>query len=243
MTTTNIVFLVIVLLFSIFGFIKGFKKKTIRTAALISGLIVAYFVGVPLSNMIMYTPFGNETVTGWFLKNIDETSIMIEKVSIDLSQQTSQISSGLSELKIPTLFHGFFISRVFNTSSTVRDAIATSFASSTFLAFFTIIFFIATYITIKLILKKTTDFMFSEDGNNLLGRVFGAIRGFVYASLLIIALMFIVVLINQIMIRNGSLALNNFLDSQLGLSSGSSFSLGKLYYNTAAALLNWISLI
>ena len=242
MTTTNIICLVIVSIFSIFGFAKGFKQKTIRTAAFLGGILVAYFVGVPLSNALMHTPFGNETVTGWYLKNIEEATVMLEKLSTDLSKQSLQISTGLSELKIPTIFHGFFISRVYNSSSNVRDAIATSFASSTILGVFFILFFISTFIIIKLVLKKTTAVIFSENGNNFVGRIFGALRGFVYASLLIISIMFIMVLINQIMLRNGFQGFNNFLNDQLGLNDGTRYSLGKMYYNSAAALLNWISL-
>ena len=242
MTTTNLICLIIVSVFALFGFAKGFKQKTIRTAAFFSGLIVAYFVGVPLSNAIMYTPFGNETVTGWFLRNIEETDAMIQHLSTDLSQQSLELSTGLSELKIPTIFHGFFISRVYNSSSNVRDAIATSFASSSFLALFSFIFFTATFIIVKVVLKKTTATIFSENGNNFAGRVFGAIRGFVYASILIIGVMFIMVLVNQVMLRNGFDVFNNFLNEQLGLNDGTRYSLGKMYYNTSAALLNWISL-
>ena len=243
MSTINIVFLVIVYLFVIAGFIKGFKQKTVRSAAFLSGVALAYFVGVPLSNVLMYTPFCNETITGLFLRNIVDEGIFAQKLSTDLTEQTAQLSNGLSELKIPTIFHGLFISRVYYSAGSVRDALSTSFASTAILGTLFILFFIAGFVIVKIILKKTTGVLFSEDGNNLAGRIFGGIRGFLYASIILVGVMFVAVLVNQVLLRYGLLKFNNMLDSQLGLSDGAKFSLGKMYYNTAAALLNWISLI
>ena len=243
MSIINIVCLTIVSVFILFGFIKGFKQKTVRSIAFFGALAVAFFVGVPLSNALMYTKFGNETVTGWFLRNIEDSGLLAQVLSTDLTEQTAQLSNGLTELQIPTFFHGLFISRVYYSLGSVRDAIATSFASSAILGFFFTVFFLLTFFIIKYILKKTTSVLFTENGNNFAGRVFGAIRGFIYSSLIIIGLMFIVVLVNQVLLRYGLVELNNFLDKQLSLSNGSKFSLAKFYYNAAAILLNWISLI
>ena len=243
MSTINIIILTIVVAFALFGFIKGFKQKTVRSIAFFAGILVAYFVGVPLSNALMYTPFCNETITGLFLRNIADEGFLAQKLSTDLTSQTAQLSNGLSELKIPTLFHGFFISRVYYSAGSVRDAIATSFASATILGILFLAFFLITFIIVRIIVKKTTGTLFSENGNNLAGRIFGSLRGIIYASILFIGLMFLATLTNQVLLRYGILGLNDFLNEQLGLSDGVRFSLGKMYYNTAAALLNWISLI
>lgn len=243
MSVINLFCLLVVSILVLFGFIRGFRQKTIRTAAFFTGLVSVIFLANPISNLIMRSIIGSDWLTGLYLKNIDSSDVMTVILNDDLTSNSNVLSLGLEELNIPSIFHGFFISNVFISNSSVRVALASSFANSTILLFFIILLFSITFFLIRLFLKKATDTVFGEKGNNFAGRIFGALRGFAYATIILVGLMFIIVLINQIMITNSFLSLNNYLDAQLKLSDGKSYSLGKIYFNMAAALLNWISLI
>ena len=244
MSTFNLIILVIVSIFVLLGFLRGFQYKSLRSAAFFTGLIVAYFVGTPLSNLIMRTPLGYDFLTGAYLKNLDESSeVMTTLLNDDVTRQNNLLSLGLEEVKIPTLFHGFYISKVFITDSSVRVALASSFANMTIYLITLVLFFVGTFFIIRFFLKKVTDTFFGEKGNNLAGRLFGAVKGFAFASIIVTGLMFVIVLIDQIMVQNANLSFNDYLNKQFHLTDGRSYSLGKMYYNIALSLLNWISLI
>ncbi len=226
----------------VFGFARGAGKSRPFKLSLLCGFALGYFVGIPIATAIMSTSFGTETITGFYLSKISSEGIFATDLSaLDLVTKQTYMSEALSEMNFPSFIRGFFVSNAYILDGTVADAIASSFAYWTLVGCFFLFFFIVVFIILGYLFNKFKELIFGEDGKGLLGRVFGAIRGFIKGALLMLVLMCVIVIINQLMVNFGYTTLQDFLTDDLALN-GSSFSIGKLFYNTANTFFNWISL-
>lgn len=229
----------------IWGFIRGFGKGTVKSLATYAGLACGYFVGVPVGRGLMNTTLGNEVLVSFYQGFLPSDGVFATPASLaefSSAEQTAYLSEGLTQLSFPTFFQGMFISKVTLTDGTVARALASSFAFYTLLAICCIVFFLIAYVLVRIIFGKISEVLFGEDGRNMLGRLAGGVKKVVTMGFTICALMVVMVLIDQLMLKAGNETLHTFLDTDLKLNDGSSFSIARMFYNTASALLNWISL-
>ena len=236
-------FVIIVLALGlIFGLIKGWKVKITALSLLIAFLVV-FYAGTPICKAIMSTNFGTQTLTDFYASKLPATEAFTNTLDTsNLSMQQSQISAALTEMGVPNFFQGFVISNVYLTTSTVSIAIASSFAYMTILGSLGLLSFILIFVILKLTLGKVSESVFGEDGKGFFGRITGGLLGVFKASVALFIIFVGFTLVNQIMLKSGNTVLQDWLNSQLEISNGSSFSFAKVYYDLGTALFNWISL-
>lgn len=240
--TFDAVILVLLILSLAFGFMKGFGKSGPKTIIFLAGILVAVYVGIPIGQAIMKSQFGSITIPSLFAKSIPNTDIFIQDLNgLSLIDANSLIKDGFKQLNFPTFFTGFFLSKVQNYNNTVKDAIASSFSYYTVMIVSFIIFFALTSLIVGLIFKFVIKISFGENGKNIFGRIAGALKYAFKASILFYIVMFIIVLISQVMLKNNAPGFYNYLVTDLKLDNRDSFSLARIFYDYSVSLLNWIS--
>lgn len=240
--TFDAVILVILILSLVFGFMKGFGKSGPKTIIFLASILVAVYVGIPIGQAIMKTQFGSITIPNLYSKTIPDTDVFIKELNgLSLLDANSLINDGFKELHFPTFFTGFFLSKVQNYNSTVKDAIASSFSYYTIMIVTFAIFFSLTSLIVGLLFKFVIKITFGENGKNIFGRIAGAFKYAFGASILFYIVMFIVVLISQVMLKNNAPVFYNYLVTDLKLDNRDSFSLARIFYDYSLSLLNWIS--
>ena len=248
----DIVCIAVIVLFGLIGLVKGFSKGSIRSLASLCGTAVAYFAGVPATFGMMKTGLGT-SLNNFYVGKLPSTATFTQALASatlnpDMSAgdiataNSGYLASGLSEVHIVKIFQGLFITHVQDFSSDVQHALASSFGYWTMLAAVIVILFLLVFFLAYFLLKKAGDVAFGEDGKSGLGRIAGLIKGLLQAALYLIVAMIIIVFVNQLMVKGGNNALATWLTNDLKLSD-SNMSIGKLLYNTAGSLLNWISTV
>jgi len=247
MSTLTIVISILLILFGLFGFLKGFGKGTAKSLASEAGLAAGYFFGVPVARLLMNTGMGKSWLTGLYLgtiPSIDPFTKALETGSDSGSLQAANkalLSEGLSTLGIPKFFQGMFLSHVVSYEADVRLALASSFAYWTLIAFFFLLFYLVVTLVLGKILSKAEGLVFGEDGKNFLGRLGGLVKGVLKGSGLILVLLVLLSLVNQLLMNAGNTVLNRWLVDDLAIEDGSKLSLGKFFYQTAEGLIGWVS--
>lgn len=243
MGVLNWILLVLLILAFVWGFIRGYKSSMGKIIFIVS-ILVGVYAGIPIGISVMNSSFGQVTLTNFYASKLPTSEIFNKSlVGMELVDKNNLIYQGFSEIHFNKFFAGFFVSKCVLLNDTVKMAIASSFSYYTIVGGFFLLFVLIPVIVLNIIyslLKKVSPF--GEDGKNMLGRIAGGIKMIIYASLIYYGLMFVVVLIDQIMVKNGGYVINNFLIKDLRLDDGSAFSLAKLFYNYSVSLLNWISL-
>lgn len=242
MSILDIVIFALLGLAFILGLIKGFGNKGINSVANAAGILLAYFAGIPVARALMNTTLGYSTLTGFYESKLPTTGVFTETLSTDLFTRNSQLSSGLSALHIPSFFQGIFVNRVTVPTDNVSKALSSSFAFLTLIAIFFILFYLVGFLLIKLILGKIRDTVFGEGGKSFIGRLSEGLVDIVRMSLFIFVVFFLLLLVDNLMVKNGNNTLDNFFIDQLKLSDSSSFGVGRIFYNAADSFLKWISL-
>lgn len=240
----DVICIVLLVLALIIGFITGFPKGTVKSIANYSGLALAYFAGVPVARAIVPTnSISSNFIFDLYYKALPTTDAFTVNIAgMSQIEQVNSMSKALTEMKFPTFFHGFFTSRALVLDGTVSQALASSFTFLTITALCFILLYLVAYILVKAILGKITGLVFGENGKNLLGRLAGMIKCLVSIGFTVLVCMAILITVNQLMINSGNTVLNDWLVEDLRLSDGSTFSIGRLFYNSANSILNWISL-
>ncbi|MFA6861078.1 MAG: hypothetical protein WCR56_01680 [Bacilli bacterium] len=245
MGTIDIVILILLILAFLWGFIKGFGKHGVGRFAFLGGCLVGYFGGVPLARVVMSTSFGMDTLTSFYASKLPTTTSFTTVLTTDMTSDATQslMSTALTELKFPTFFQSMFITRATVLDKTVSSALGSSFAFWTLIGFFVLLFFLLTFFIIKAICsKKDGTTIFGENGKGFLGRIAGSVSKIVIMGIIIFALMLVIVLIDQLTYSKGITNVHDWLTSDLKLNDSSTFSIGRLFYNSAASFMNWITL-
>lgn len=243
MSILDIIILVLLVLSAVFGFIKGFGKSSLKRFAFLFALAASYFIGIPIARALCGSVVGTEWLGNLYLSHIPEEGVFLTSLSgLGAEAQYDLLSEGLGAMNFPSFFRGFFISGAFDTTSTVRVAIASSFSYYTLILIVFVLFFILFSIVLNFLFKLIAEPILGEDGKGILGRILGMVKRVFFTGLHLLILMAIIVFIDQMMIRFDNFALHDWLFEDLGLGTGS-FSLGRLLYDTANALLGWISQI
>lgn len=240
----DIVAIAVLAIALIIGLLKGFGKGTVKTIASYCGLGLAYFAGSPTANgIINMTGVSNNFIFDLYFQNLPTSDAFTQNMSsMSALEKTDAMAKAMTELKIPTFFQGFFTNRAMVLDSTVGEALASSFTFFTITALSFVILYLLAYILVRVILGKISNAVFGEDGKNALGRIAGMIKHVVKGAFLLIGVMSVIVFIDQMMIKSGNTSLNDWIVEDLRLTDGNSISLGRILYNTASSLLNWISL-
>ncbi len=239
----DIVVLVLLILSLLIGFFRGFKRKHLYSFASTIGCALGYLAGIPLAHALMGTNLGSTTLTNAYRKTRSDTGIFAEPVALTPSERTTQLHSALSELKVPSFFQGFAINHVVDISGTVSKALASSFAYRTRILACFILLYLAVMLLSFLLLRPLWNGLFGETGTSLIGRLFGIAYSLAKMCILIIGLRMVLTLINQLMVRFDVTTRNDFIVKDLNLGQSNSFSIGRLFYNTANSFRQWISLI
>ncbi len=243
MPIIDIVILVLLGLAALFGFIKGFGKSSLKLFAFLFAIAASYFVGIPIARGLMSTPIGGEWLSGLYIDSIPMEGVFSESlVNLSAEAQYDLLSQGFAEMHFPVFFRGFFISGAFDVSADVRTAMASSFSYYTLILVLFVLFLILFTIILNLLFRIIAEPILGEDGKGIVGRILGMVKRVFFASVHILVLMAIVVFVDQLLIRAENFVLHDWLFNDLGLGTGS-FSLGRLFYDTANALLGWISQI
>lgn len=239
----DLIIIIILVLLTVFGIIRGFPKKRLVSFALSLGFSVAYLGGIPLSRALMNTDM-NIQILKALSSTFPTTSTFTDAFSNDPSVATHQIEMALAEFKIPTFFQGFFVNRITFASSTVGDALASAFTFYIFTVASFLIVLIAVFCLVYFLLRPLwgDGRLFDENGKSAFGRVCGAIMGLTKGIGSVLTLLIIAVLVEQLMLKFGNSAVHDFFVSDLRLDDPSYFSIGRIFYNTISSLLNWISL-
>ena len=249
MSYINLGILILLGIALIAGFIIGFGKKSVAAFANIVGSVAGWFLAHMASNALMTIAFGNEIITGLFMKVLpaDSAALSVNPISTDMAERTEQLSAGLGDLKIPQFFRSLFISNVKVVDNSVGRAIASSFAYLTILA----VSFIVIYLTIVILIKvicgphgKNGVSIFGENGKNVLGRIAGMALQLFRASCSVLAILCIIVFVSSLLIKFGNITvLQDWIDKDLALESPIDFNIGSMFYKFANSLLGGIGLL
>lgn len=238
------VFLILLILAALWGFIKGFGKGTVRALANYAGLACGYFFGCAIADAILQGEMNSNPFYNLYLQNLPSTEAFTTSLAgISPTQKTALMSTALSELNIPSLFHGIFTTRALSLEGDVASALASSFTALTITALCFVVLYLVAYIIVKAVLGKITETIFGEDGKSFLGRVAGLVKKVVSVSGMILSLFVVVLLVNNLLIRSGNTTLNDFFVSDLHLNDGNYVSLSRIFYNTAGSFMNWVQSI
>lgn len=241
MGIVDTIILILLVLAALWGFIRGFGKGTVRTLANYAGLASGYFFGSTISEAIMTMDINSNPFYNLYLQNLPQTENFTKSLAgLSSTEQTALMSNGLSELNVPSIFHGLFTTRAVVLDLDVSSALASSFTALTIAAICFIALYLVAFFLVKLLLGKVVEMAFGENGKSFLGRIAGMIKKVVTSSFSIIGIFFVIVLINNLLIRAGNNTLNDFFVTDLHLDDGSYVSLGRIFYNTVGSLSNWI---
>lgn len=243
MSTIDIILTCLLGFSAILGFFRGVSKGSIRFLSIVGAVLLAYYIGIPIAYGIMSTSLGSESLTMAYNSLLPQDGIFTESL-VDLSYTSSQqlCSSALTELSFPTFFQGMFLSNIFVTTSTVGVAISSSFAYWTLLAIFFIVFLVILLVLFRFLFNTILGPILGKDGRGIVGRILGAVRGFLKMTITVLILMFLLVLISNTLAHFGNVTLQNYLVSDLCLDNDN-FTLGKLLYQTCNAFLGWINVL
>ena len=239
----DLVCIILLVVAALWGFIRGFRKGTIRTLAFYAGIAAGYFLGETLAKAFMNMPIENNVFYNLYLPKLPDSEAFMTNINgLSYEAQRSAISAGLTELHFPKFFQGFLITRASVLDGNVQQAVCSSFTYVTILALCFLALFLVAYFFVRLILGKVTEVAFGEDGKGFLGRIAGLIRQVVVMSMFIIGGMMVMVLVSNLMLRFDKTTISDFLSEDLQLTDGSYFSLGRIFYNTASQIMSWVGL-
>ncbi len=235
------IILILILISALFGFFRGFGHSSLKRWAFLIGLVLAYFIGIPAARGLMSTGVG-DWVTGLYSGVVSTEGAFAESLAgLSATQQDALMATALTEMGWPTFFQGFVTTNAVVLDETVNVALASSFAYWTLIGVLFLVFFLVCSLILNFLFKLIAEPLLGEKGKGIVGRILGIAKGVAKTSLSIIIIMVIVVFIDQLMMNFGNTAFHDWIDSDLYLNT-SSFSLGRLFYDTAASLLAWISL-
>ena len=241
MSVIDIVLLVLLVLSAVFGFVKGFGKSSLKFFRFLLAVVASYFIGVPIARGLMQTALGGEWLVGLYENAIPQTGIFIETIGdASSSMQQAMLSQGLGELGFPSFFRGFFLSGCCLMDGTVSRALASSFSYYTLILVFFVLFLVLFSIVLHFLFKLLAEPILGENGKGIIGRILGMVKKVVQTSLSLLVVMAIVVFIDELLLNADITGMHDWLFTDLGLGNGG-FSLARMFYDTAHALLGWIS--
>ncbi len=243
MSIIDIIIYCILGLSLLFGFVLGFSKKRLSSFASQCGFIVAYFAGAPLVELLSKTNLSVHIQNG-YASLLPKTDAFTSLVASDVASRNSQMSTALEEIHIIKIFHSFFTLRATDFTSTVGDALASSFANWTLIGVVYVVLFLLTFILIKVILSPLwkDGSLFGEKGKSFFGRICGMLRMVCKATMIILVVMIAISLVASLTTKFGNTYLQDWIDTELKMDDSSVFSIGKMFYKTSSYFFNWIGI-
>ena len=236
----SVVFLLIILLYVIRGFKKGFINTVLKFLKGLISLVVAIIVAKPLANFLFTTPVGE-----FFITKLNDGFVSKGEIfnTIITSENKDLIISGvLTEMNIPT-FISNFISSYISSLIVVEENVTIAHAFATSLTQFILIvigFLAAFVVTLILVFIISKIFKVIENLpivgalNRLVGGVFSGLIGLFIVSL-------ITFLISLILPFSNEFA--SWYSSTIMLDDPNTFTFAKFIYenNFIAKLIELIN--
>ncbi len=244
MGVIDLIILICLCLAVLWGFLTGFSKKRLSSFASQMGILVAYWLGNPLLNLLSRTNLCS-LIQSWYSSALPTTDAFQDTIAAsDVALRNSQMSTALSELHFPKFIHSFFTTKASDFSSNVSSALASSFANWTMLAVVYLFLFFLTYILVRTLFSPfwKEGSLFGEKGRSFFGRLLGSARMLFKASFSIFFVLAIVSLVASLTYKAGNTYLFDWLNTDLKMDDPSAFSIGKMFYNTASSFFEWISM-
>lgn len=237
----DIVILIVLGLSLIWGFISGFSKKRLSSFASQCGIIVAYFAGGPLVSLLGKTDLLVYLQKG-FASVLPSSDAFNATIASDVTTRNNQMSTALSEIHIVKVFQSIFTSNATDFTNDVKDAIASSFSNWILIVAVYLVLFLAIFFLVKILLTPLwkDNSLFGEKGKSFFGRICGMVRMVFKSTLMILIVMVILSLVSSLCAKYGNTTLQDWINNDLNMTD-TSFSIGKLFYNTSNSIFGWIS--
>jgi hypothetical protein len=244
--TLDYIILGILALAFLVGFCLGYGKHGPKRLCFIAAFLAAYFFGTMIADALMRTRLGYDMMVNAFVGVFPNDAAFQASLSgISSSAQQALMGKALSEINVPVFFQSFVTTRATMMDTTVRVALASGISFWILAGIFFVVLFVLVFIVLDRIFSgngKDRVGLFGENGTSLFGRLAGGVHWVMKGTILLFLLMLVVVFISQMMASRGLPVLQDYLEKVLDLENGNSYSPAQLFYNTAATLLNWITL-
>mgnify|MGYP000979486039 CR=1 FL=1 len=223
----DLAIIIIILLFTLIGFAKGFMKQVLSVANWLLGLIGSFLLIKPFSALLSKTEISasiNNKVADWIATKGDTFNQLVDYNRVD-----EQLAEAISELGLPKFIASAITGGFHMTGAEGDITLAEALAPTLGSVILSVIAFILLFIILIILLKIIFKFLNSifDDGvlgvvNKLLGGVLGLLKGAVMVSLIMLLLSVLSGIIP---------GLNNFLIADLRLES-EGFGIGKFFYES-----------
>ncbi len=224
----DIAIVLVVVLFLVIGWKKGFLLKVIDMASSIFGLIASILLARPFSNVIRpwIGPTLETNINDYLYSRLTEIGI----VATDLTE--GNLRDALTQMSLPDFMVDWIINSIDPNAvaTTIVDAIAPLILSLALLVISFIILFFGSMIVfflLKILAKGITSIPIIKYIDKVLGLLFGLLK----VALLVYVLMFVLALLINIPAINNLIYAFLEKDMFLGSEQDGVFSLAKYLYN------------
>lgn len=237
----------LLVLAAIFGFMTGIKKKLSKKLGWLGGFVIATLFYAMLANFIL-----SKTSLGeWGMNQFD--GILMEKGQDSESLQylsmnyqdamtnkaegydfDSTMASCLGVVGIPSIFASFFMSKIYYTTGTVSQALASGiFESIAYGVVYLVLYFVS-----SLILVAIFNWLLgvNKGGKGVGDRLMGMLVKVLWMSVTILTIMFVMTLIGTYVE-----SFNTWLVEQVGYGSGN-VTISGIFYNLSWQIINMFRL-
>jgi len=223
----DLVIYILILLFTLIGYSKGFMKQVLSTANWLVALIGAFVFVKPFSSLMLKTTLStnvNNNIADWISTKGPSFSVLF-----DNDNATSQLTDAIGDLGLPKFISSIIANQVdfseIAESITLAEVLAPSIGNIVMnIISFVLLFFIL-FVLLKLIIALV-NIVFEGGVLGIFNRLLGGALGFLKAALFISILMLVLSILSGVIP-----SINQFIVADLGLDSDG-FSIGKYFYES-----------
>ncbi|MGD9605474.1 MAG: CvpA family protein [Bacilli bacterium] len=187
----ELVILIVVGLFTLFGFFRGFVKQLMSAASWLVSLVGAFLLTEKVSVFVKGSSIGDQIVakvTSWI------AGFPTFNIPFDASNATEQLSTAIAELGLPKFIADAIAKGVDFTSVPTTFSLAEVLSPSISSVIITIVTFIGLFIAIFILFKILSHFLnrlFSGKVLGFVNKILGGALGLVKAALIVSVLMLV----------------------------------------------------
>lgn len=225
MDIISIIFIIIIIFFTIFGLAKGFIKTILIFSKGIISFIVASVFCSSLGSLLMLLPFVNSWNTS-FATSLENKSIIFSQTVY--ADDTDLISSALNELNIPSFLSNILAKKIEipSTGAVLSTCISSQLIHMIMVLIAFIILLIGTRLILFILRKIISKIVESVSPLKFLNRTLGGILGCIMGLVII----WVTCYVFSILITIPALeSFSNYLTSQMKLDSNT-FTISKFFY-------------
>lgn len=221
----DIAIYLILALFLILGFMKGFMKQILSVANWLISLIGAFTLTKPFTNLLVSTPLAtdiNTKILDWISKQGE-----IFTVPFNASDSSTQLSAAIQALGLPSFIANIVAGGVKIEAGAGEVTLAQVLAPSIGRVIITIIAFILLFILLLIIMKliiKLLNVVFNTGILGVINKILGGVLGLIKGLVLICLLMLLVSVLSSVIP-----SINEFVVGDLPQEG---FSIARMFYDT-----------